>query len=171
MSIYVLRSDNLLKIGFTDDIRGRVQSIISMIPVPVEFVGHMPGGREVEAHFHHIFRESRFSGEWFVETAEMRLAFEAILIPGLPSAPTDKSAKRVAEIRKMSALSARIKDAAASRWPSLSKGERLSRFQSEIGWNKARAKDAFYAHPKMALRGFELEELEAWLSISNTQTA
>src|SRR6187551_1500485 len=96
MSIYVLRSDNLVKIGFSENLRNRVQSIIATIPVPVEFVGHMPGGRDFEAHLHEIFAESRFSGEWFVESDKMRSLFETLLIARLPRPQTR------AEIRKTS---------------------------------------------------------------------
>lgn len=170
MSIYVLRSDNLVKIGFTENLRGRVQAIVAMVPVPVEFVGHMPGGRDLEVHLHERFRTHRFSGEWFVETENMRTAFDLLLTAGLPEAPTVKGMKRAAEKEYASALANRIKDAAAARWPQLSIGERVSAFQADIGWNKGRAKDAFYSHPRMAIRAFELEELEAWLSATPSTT-
>jgi hypothetical protein len=97
MSVYVLRSDNLVKIGFSDQLSTRVHTIIQAAMVPVEFVGHMPGGREVEAHLHSLFADRRFSGEWFVESREMRILFDALLIPKMPEAPTRKRERRALE--------------------------------------------------------------------------
>src|SRR5690606_37164476 len=91
MTIYVLRSDDLVKIGFTDDLHRRVQAIIAAVPVPVEFVGYMPGTREVEAHLHRQFAAHRFSGEWYVETPDMRRIFGGLLIQRLPSKPQERT--------------------------------------------------------------------------------
>lgn len=164
MTIYVIRSDNLVKIGFSDDIRVRVRSIIASVPVPVEFAGHMPGDREVERHLHQRFAEARFSGEWFVETDQMRACFDALLIPGLPDAETPKHRRRRANEAAVWMLSQRIKDEAAKRWPGASKGERLKAFAETLGWNPSRARDVYYGDRRVIVRAEEMQELERFLS-------
>ncbi|APG91122.1 GIY-YIG nuclease family protein [Sinorhizobium americanum] len=164
MSIYVLRSDNLVKIGFTDDLRARVQAIVAAVPVPVEFVGHMPGGREVEAHLHGVFAQSLFAREWFVETPAMRSLFETILIPNLPEVATQKQRKRTAQTEAQAELSTRVRDAAEQRWPRLSKAERVEALAADLGWNRGRAKDLYYADPRVSLRDFERAELDVWFA-------
>ena len=165
MSIYVLRSDNLVKVGFTDDLRQRVQSIIAAVPVPVEFVGHMPGGRDVEAHLHERFAAHRFSGEWFVETDQMRAVFETILTPRLPAAPeTEKEKKRRGAVSELKATSARLRGTAEHLWPLLSQADRLSAVAEELEWTRSRVKDVFYADPRVAIRAHEQAELDAWFS-------
>lgn len=114
MSIYVLRSDNLVKIGFSEHLRNRVGAIISVVPLPVEFVGYMPGNRDVEKHLHEKFATSRFSGEWFVETPAMRVVFEALLTPHMPViTPREKVQKRTSG--ELAALSEELRKAAALR--------------------------------------------------------
>lgn len=164
MSIYVLRSDNLVKIGFSDNLRQRVQSIISSVPVPVEFVGHMPGGMDLEAHLHERFAAHRFSGEWFVETDDMRAAFDAILTPRLPEQEKEESKKKRIDVSVVNDLSARIRTAIANRWPHLSKADRITALAGELGWNATRVKDLYYHDPRVAIRAFELAEIEEWLS-------
>lgn len=163
MSIYVLRSDNLVKIGFSDRLRNRVQSIISTVPVPVEFVGHMPGDREVEAHLHSVFAISHFSGEWFVETEAMRALFDTILIPRLPQPETAKQIKRTVEKTSTQLVSQRVKEEAANRWPNKSKAKIIDALAVDLGWSRTRTRDFYYADPRIALRAFEMQGIEAWL--------
>lgn len=163
MSIYVLRSDNLVKIGFSDNLRHRVQSIIAATPVAVEFVGHMPGGKDVEKHLHEIFSASNFSGEWFVETDEMRRLFDVLLVPRLPRPQTAKQIKRSAEKTSTKMLSARVRSAAAWRWPNKRKTEIVTELAAVLGWSSTRTKDFYYANPRLSLRAFELKEVEEWL--------
>ncbi|WP_455271206.1 GIY-YIG nuclease family protein [Rhizobium herbae] len=163
MSIYVLRSDNLVKIGFSDNLRNRVQAIVATVPVPVEFVGHMPGGRDLEAHLHEIFDASHFSGEWFVETEAMRSLFDMVLIPLMPIPETQEEIKRTAEKTDTQKISQQVKDAAVERWPTKSKSEVINALAIDLGWSRTRAKDFFYADPRIALRAYELQEVDKWL--------
>ncbi len=164
MSIYVLRSETLMKIGFSEDLPNRVRSISAAIPLPVVFVGHMPGGREVEAHLHQTFSASRFSGEWFVETPEMTALFATILIPELPLIPTRKSTQRQADFEALKAISDGVRRAAESRWPLLSKAERVKKLSTDLGWNHGRAKDLYYQNKRMSLRASEQDELREWIA-------
>lgn len=164
MSIYVLRSDNLVKIGFSDNLRNRVQSIVSTVPVPVEFVGHMPGDRDMEKHLHDIFDASHFSGEWFVETPAMTVFFETILIPNMPQIETVKQQKRKAEQSETKSVQERVRQVANARWPLLSKADQVLAIAAALGWTRSRAKDLFYGEPRMVLRAFEQADLDALLS-------
>ncbi|MDW9574716.1 hypothetical protein GOB36_26690 [Sinorhizobium meliloti] len=164
MSIYVLRSDNLVKIGFSDNLRSRVRAIISSVPVPVEFVGHMPGGKEVEEHLHSIFAASRFSGEWFVESEEMRAVFETLLTPRLPDPERPKQIKRSVEKTSTQQVSLNVRDAAAHKWPTKSKSEIVDALASDLGWSRTRTRDFYYADPRIALRAYEMAEVDKWLA-------
>jgi hypothetical protein len=161
MSIYVLRSDNLVKIGFSDDLRARVGAIISGTPVPVEFVGHMPGGREVEAHLHSIFGNDCFSGEWFVETREMRILFDALLIPRLPEIQRQERVKK-RTVERVLNVSESLRSAALEKWPADSHATRIDKIASELGWNRSRVKDCYYGDSRVALRSFEEDDVSAF---------
>lgn len=163
MSIYVLRSDNLVKIGFSDNLRKRVRQIISTVPIPVEFVGHMPGDRDVEKHLHDIFAQSSFSGEWFVETEQMRSLFDTMLIPHLPEPEPTIQVKRRVERASTAELSQKVKEEAGRRWPNMSKADIVIELAIALGWSKNRTKDFYYADPRVSLRAHEMGGLDAWL--------
>ena len=164
MSIYVLRSDNLVKIGFTDNLAQRVQAIISSIPVPVEFVGHMPGGRDIEKHLHKMFEASNFSGEWYVESDAMRVVFDAILIKKIPITEKKDEAKRVKNMAFVAAWSRVLRQYADEKWPNVSATTRIELLAKDLGLGRARIKDIYYKNPKMSLRAEEVEKLSASLS-------
>lgn len=168
MSIYVLRSDNLVKIGFTDNLQKRVSAIISSVPVPVEFVGHMPGGREVELHLHSRFSEYRFSGEWFRETEEMRALFSVLLVPNLPKKISARAQRRSSNREAQNALSGVVRAEVARRWPGKSKADVVLDLASELGWPKSRAKDFYYKDARIVLRGVEFQDVNAWLAGEKT---
>lgn len=65
MSIYFIREGGLIKIGYSNDVRQRVQSIINSLRGKGEFLGCMPGDRELEKHFHRKFSADHEYGEWF----------------------------------------------------------------------------------------------------------
>jgi len=163
MSIYVLRSDNLVKIGFSEQIRQRLSHIVSSSPVPVEFVGYMPGGKDLEAHLHDRFASQHFAGEWFVESEQMRQVFDAILTPRLPELPDRESRDRTSQRDHQSGLCLDVQATAKAAWPHLSVGGRIARLATELNWKLSRAKDLYYGHEKMALRGVEQQQVEAWL--------
>lgn len=161
MSIYVLRSAELVKIGFSEDIRRRVSSIISSIPVPVEFVGYMPGDREVEAHLHERFSASRFSGEWFVETREMSAVFEALLILRLPE-PVKQTPAGIRRNRDRSLVGdfqPKLRGAAAERFPDLNHGERVTALADLLNWSRSRVRDVYYGDKRVSLRAAEIGDL------------
>jgi hypothetical protein len=171
MSIYVLRSDNLVKIGFSDHLRKRLSQIVSSSPVPVEFVGHMPGDRELEAHIHSRFQSQHFSGEWFVENEQMRQMFAAILTPRLPELPKKQHRDRAAQREYQKSASFGVQTAAKEKWPSLSAAERVSELAGALGWRLSRTKDLYYGADKMALRGLEQQQVDAWIRSARALTS
>ncbi len=165
MTIYVLRSNNLLKIGFSDDVRKRVQSIASQSPEAIEVVGHMPGCRDVERHLHNVFASSRFAGEWFVETPIMTDVFHALLTPGMPKATkAPKAVQRREPKANIKLLSTRLRDHSALLWPTEAHGQRIVLAAEKLGWTYSRCRDLYYADRRLALRAFEIEEFEKWIA-------
>lgn len=170
MTIYVLRTEGLIKIGYTDNLHRRVQDIISQTPTPVVFMGYMPGDRAVEAHFHQRFKAAHFSGEWFVAKPDILSIFEAILIPELPKLePKTRARQRASNIRENETLRELLRKAAARRWPDLQHGERIDAAASELGWNRGRLKALYYAESRLAIRSFEKDELEKWSGKSSPE--
>lgn len=165
MSIYVLRSAELVKIGYSANLHKRVGSIVSGSPVAVEFVGHMPGERDVEAHLHQRFAAHRFSGEWFVETEEMRSVFAAILTPKMPQPlpPKGPVGRRDRDHSAVLEFKERLREASARLLPMANHTERTIALANALGWPKSRVKDVYHGDLRVSLRAVETEELNAFL--------
>jgi len=165
MSIYVLRSAELVKIGYSANLYKRVGSIVSGSPVAVEFVGHMPGERDVEAHLHQRFAAHRFSGEWFVETDEMRSVFVAILTPKMPQPlpPKGPIGRRERDHSAVLVFKDRLREAGARLFPMENHAGRTIALANALGWPKSRVKDVYYGDMRVSLRAIETEELNAFL--------
>lgn len=160
MAIYVLRYDHLIKIGFSDQLAIRIRTIMATTPAPVFFVGWMPGGRDLEAHLHERFAPNHFSGEWFIETEEVRQVFSAILDPCMPESP----ASRPEEMRKLSGEGVRkwsgaLRSFAAREWPEMRHRERIKALSQRLGWTQSRVRDLYYSDRRIALRAVEEREL------------
>jgi len=65
MTVYFIRESDLIKIGFSANVRSRVMAIINGLRGKGELLGYMPGDRSVEKHFHQMFAADREYGEWF----------------------------------------------------------------------------------------------------------
>lgn len=68
MTVYFVRANNLIKIGYAENIRTRLTQIAASFDGGLELVAMCDGGREVEAAFHSMFSDSRVEGEWFACT-------------------------------------------------------------------------------------------------------
>jgi len=161
----------LVKIGFSDQLKKRVASIISTSPVAVEFVGHMPGGREVEKHLHALFKAARFSGEWFVETEDMRVLFDSLLIKGMPSKQTKRESRRREDLGVIQEIADGMRDASEKLWPNTPVGDRIRNLSSSLGWAHSRVVCIFYADPRTAVRAYELKEFETWVDSCDFERA
>lgn len=170
MSIYFLRFGDLVKIGYSSSLATRVQAIITGIPGDVQFVGHMPGERDVEAHFHEVFGASRFNGEWFLSTPRLEALMASALNHSMPA--IDKaitSGKRRLDANDAWATAGdRVRDFAARRWPTLNHRDRLVALTKELGWRPRRVRSLYQRDPGLTLRTVEAEDLDALMSSTTT---
>src|SRR5262249_26111076 len=61
-----------VKIGFTQDLAGRVRTLSTGSPAPLRVVAVMEGGTpDTEAELHSTFAGSRLQGEWFRLTKDL----------------------------------------------------------------------------------------------------
>jgi len=76
-TVYFIRSGNFVKIGISNDPKGRLGELrsgqMTIVPSYVEreamqIIATEPGGRKRENELHALFRESRTRGEWFAVT-------------------------------------------------------------------------------------------------------
>lgn len=70
MSVYFIKAEGRIKIGFSDDVPTRVKQVLSAYPEG-ELLASMPGDRELEKFFHRKFAADRIFGEWFTPTDEL----------------------------------------------------------------------------------------------------
>lgn len=71
MSVYFLESNGLIKIGYSTDVRRRVDQVIRTQRCGGKYLGFMPGDRKVEKHLHAVFADHREFGEWFRSSEEI----------------------------------------------------------------------------------------------------
>lgn len=161
MSVYFLRYGNLIKIGYSGSLGHRVRSIMSGVPGHVEFVGHMPGDRELEAHFHQMFADSRFNGEWFVSTEPLEQLMAAALIKELPSIDLTVSVhgRRLDASDAWATDSARLRSYAARRWPGHPHKGRIVELARVLGWRHRRVRSLYHNEPGLTLRTVETDDL------------
>lgn len=158
MSIYFIRYQGLIKIGFSSNLVLRVKAIMASIPGQVVFLGHMPGDREMEAHLHERFEHTRFSGEWFADTEDLAALIRIATIPGLPEAVSvERLNKNDDKAVAVGAASARLRAFAA--WPDENHGDRKRLLAHALGWGGRRIKSIYEAEATAALRQIEAEQL------------
>lgn len=99
MSVYFLGHQDLVKIGFSEDVRSRFAQIKNGGATrDVSFLGYMPGDRDLEKHLHHKFSAHRAYGEWFRSTPELLAMIDAVCDKQMPSSAKVPPEKRVASI-------------------------------------------------------------------------
>lgn len=87
MSVYFLRANTTpptIKIGYSANVEARVKTILKQSPEGSAFLGYLPGARDLEAHFHYLFRRYRQHGEWFDESQDILDLIEGIAIKEMP---------------------------------------------------------------------------------------
>lgn len=163
MSIYVLRSRDLYKIGFSSNLGQRVRDIMDAVPGAVEFVGHMPGGMDVEAHLHGQFEADRFSGEWFSTSSRIEAFIGACLVKDMPAAPAERAPGSYRAEGERAELSNRVRRACAFAWPEQNHQQRILRMAEEIGWGERRARSVYHCE-RYTLLASEAPALDRWLA-------
>lgn len=97
--------NSLVKIGRSNDLRGRLAEIQRMAPVRLDLMWSTEGGWELESRLHRVFRRCRSHGEWFDFTGTDPVrAVEHALAAGLrePSLlPEEESALQAGEMVKI----------------------------------------------------------------------
>lgn len=89
--IYFLSSGDLIKIGFSDDVKRRINSIRHMSPIPLTLLGFIPDDQRKEHAIHKRFDYLRSHGEWFRKTPELERFVEKALIAQAALASDQKS--------------------------------------------------------------------------------
>jgi hypothetical protein len=80
--------NGMVKVGFTDDHPDvRLRRIRATSPVPLEPMGVLPGGLDVERQIHHRFAYLHSHGEWFRLGAAMAAFIRANAQPWTPRGP------------------------------------------------------------------------------------
>lgn len=77
--IYFIRSGDFVKIGVSDNPRGRIAAIQTSNPNPIEVLGIVPGSYELEAELHQRFAHLRHKNEWFRDTKPIRQTIDDLL--------------------------------------------------------------------------------------------
>ena len=63
--LYLIRNDDKLKIGYTDDLERRLKQYNTHNP-DYELIATRKGTAEFETFLHHRFKQYRIKGEWFI---------------------------------------------------------------------------------------------------------
>ena len=72
-----------VKIGWSSNIKVRMESAQVDNPEPLALLAYVPGGPEIEARLHHRFREAHLRGEWFRPVRDLLDLIEEIVDRGL----------------------------------------------------------------------------------------
>jgi len=93
MTVYFIQSENSnVKIGYSGFVERRVTELLKQHGGV--FLGHLPGDRKLERHFHEMFRRQRLAGEWFEPSDEMLSLIAAVADPIMPM----NASRRPAEV-------------------------------------------------------------------------
>lgn len=68
MAVYLIRSDNFIKIGYSESPLSRVSGMQTGNPYELQLIAVIPGDTGLESYLHERFADMRVRGEWFKET-------------------------------------------------------------------------------------------------------
>lgn len=161
MSVYFIRHQHLVKIGYSSNLGARVRQIMGDIAGEPVFVGHMPGERDMERHLHHLFASSRFAGEWFVEIDAIKALEALILDPEMPGRndPMQEFSRRIEANDATDEMSKRLRFIAARRWPDDNHKDRICRLREVLGWSHRRVRCLYGAEPGANVRQVEADQV------------
>lgn len=84
--VYFVRPIGLpgpVKIGWSQSPVGRLETLMSWSPFPLEIIGHVPGTMKDEGYLHRCFWQQRSHGEWFHHSSELQVAIDRVLTLGV----------------------------------------------------------------------------------------
>jgi hypothetical protein len=77
--VYFIGADfGPVKIGFTGNLRRRLESIQNGYPERIRVLAYATGGRMLEASYHRRFASYRMNGEWFRRAPELEREIETL---------------------------------------------------------------------------------------------
>jgi len=77
--VYFFESAGLVKIGWTKNLKGRIEGLATFSPLPCVLLGFGPGPKTREGHLHQRFAASHSHGEWFRPSEELRAAIASAI--------------------------------------------------------------------------------------------
>lgn len=148
MSIYFVQHNDLVKIGFSSNLPQRIAAIMTSVPGGVTFLGHMPGDRDLEAHLHGRFADSRFSGEWFAITPDLLTLIRVAANPTMPEREGRPSKVQSDTVAVRKAMAKRVRLMAVRRWPNAAtQNERKELLAQALDWPLRRVRSVWDAGP------------------------
>lgn len=78
-TVYAIAAAEFVKIGTTRNLQGRLDSLATGCPFPLEVLGSGEGGRGLERQLHARLKHARAHGEWFILGEEQRAELLAVL--------------------------------------------------------------------------------------------
>lgn len=72
MSVYFIKCNEYVKIGYSSNPYARINSIKTSNPHEVEVLLVIPGNVELEKELHYILRDSNYKNEWFLFDDKIR---------------------------------------------------------------------------------------------------
>ncbi len=93
--VYFIRCNHFVKIGFTTRLKSRLDCLQSGNPYPLQVIGYVPGGHEVEASIHENLARNRNVGEWFRLGMPVRRMIACLLKDASPDPRHLKAAEGV----------------------------------------------------------------------------
>lgn len=95
MSVYFVANDDLVKIGFSADVKRRTDAVCTQFGPKTEYLGFMPGDRTVERHLHQRFEHLHEWGEWFRQSDDLSDFIVTVARSGYPSEEPFSAADRL----------------------------------------------------------------------------
>jgi hypothetical protein len=80
--IYFLRMNDRIKVGFSTDVKGRLNYWRTTLPYEVELLGAIDGTRKLESEIHGRLAEYGVKKEWFRDCATVRAVIDDLLKRG-----------------------------------------------------------------------------------------
>lgn len=72
-----LEETSFVRIGFTNDLEGRVRNLKSSNPHKIRVIGTCEGERQMESYYHSAFKNLHVHGDWFREGPELKKFLES----------------------------------------------------------------------------------------------
>jgi hypothetical protein len=82
--VYFLEAGDLIKIGFSRDLRSRIGAILASLPFPSVLLHSIVGTERMERYFHNRFATFRVRKEWFRKEPRLIEYIEGLKRGGVP---------------------------------------------------------------------------------------